>query len=86
MPNEKSQISFAVGQVKAPCKDCSERFVGCHTVCFEYAEYKQALEAEKERYRASKANEDSFFEYEKDRKRRLKKYYKTKGSRKNERT
>lgn len=86
MPNDKTPLIIPGTNIKSPCKDCSERFVGCHTVCFEYAEYKQALEAEKERYRASKANEDSFFEYEKDRKRRLKKYYKTKGSRKNERT
>ena len=29
---------------KAPCKDCPDRFVGCHSVCVEYAKFKAQAE------------------------------------------
>nr|DAZ60318.1 MAG TPA: hypothetical protein [Caudoviricetes sp.] len=32
----------------APCKDCSERFVGCHASCPRYAEFKAGCEARRE--------------------------------------
>lgn len=32
----------------APCKDCSERFVGCHASCHRYAEFKAGCEARRE--------------------------------------
>jgi len=28
----------------SPCKECSDRCIGCHSTCGEYAEYKQELE------------------------------------------
>ena len=29
-------------QVASPCKDCQNRFVGCHSSCVKYIDYKQA--------------------------------------------
>jgi hypothetical protein len=63
MPKKQSQINFTMGQVKAPCKDCPERFTGCHAVCDKYEDYKQTLEAEKERYRAFKESDCLYNEY-----------------------
>ena len=28
----------------SPCKNCTDRCIGCHTTCGDYAEYKQELE------------------------------------------
>lgn len=28
----------------SPCKGCTDRCIGCHTTCGDYAEYKQELE------------------------------------------
>jgi hypothetical protein len=30
----------------SPCKNCTDREVGCHSKCERYAEYKRAIEAE----------------------------------------
>ena len=30
--------------VMSPCKNCTDRCIGCHTTCGDYAEYKQELE------------------------------------------
>lgn len=27
----------------APCKDCEDRFVGCHSTCTEYQKYKKDI-------------------------------------------
>ena len=29
----------------APCKDCAERFVGCHASCPRYAEFREGCDA-----------------------------------------
>lgn len=29
--------------IQAPCKDCEERQVGCHSTCEKYAEYKACM-------------------------------------------
>lgn len=31
----------------APCKDCNQRYVGCHSECSEYLDFKQAIEVRK---------------------------------------
>ena len=72
MPTDKTPLIIPGTNIKSPCKDCSDRFVGCHTVCVEYFGYKTAVESEKERYRSSKAEEIRYNEYCADRKRRLK--------------
>lgn len=30
--------------VMSPCKDCTDRCIGCHSTCGDYAIYKQKLE------------------------------------------
>lgn len=30
--------------VKSPCQNCTDRCIGCHTTCGDYAIYKQHLE------------------------------------------
>lgn len=76
MPNKNSQINFTMGQAKAPCKDCSNRAVGCHSVCVKYKEYKQTLETEKERHRAFSEPNRIFNEYVSDSIKRNKKVQK----------
>ena len=36
-------------RLKAPCKDCPRRKLGCHGQCREYGEYKAAMEAAQQR-------------------------------------
>lgn len=52
MPTDNQRIEFIGVRNNPPCKDCAERHTGCHASCLKYAAYKQALEEEKERYRA----------------------------------
>lgn len=30
--------------IMSPCKNCNDRYIGCHTTCGDYAIYKQELE------------------------------------------
>lgn len=30
--------------IMSPCQNCTDRCIGCHTTCGDYAEYKQELE------------------------------------------
>lgn len=39
--------------MKAPCKDCQDRAVGCHGQCARYAEF----EAERDKIRRKKADD-----------------------------
>lgn len=38
----------------APCKDCSERYPGCHSKCKEYKAFREALDARAEAIRKCK--------------------------------
>lgn len=38
----------------APCKGCSDRFVGCHASCPRYAEFKAGCEARREARREAR--------------------------------
>lgn len=38
---------------KAPCKDCPDRVVGCHSICTKYTEYRKQQDAENEARRKS---------------------------------
>ena len=40
--------------VMSPCKDCTDRCIGCHTTCGDYAEYKQTLEQNRAKMSAQK--------------------------------
>lgn len=41
--------------VMSPCKDCTDRCMGCHSTCGDYAEYKQALEDNRAKINARNA-------------------------------
>ena len=50
---------------KPPCRDCTQRFVGCHATCEPYKDYKIKHEAEKaerdkEKYEHLNANDFKF--------------------------
>ncbi len=34
--------------IKGPCKDCEKRYVGCHSKCTEYVDFRKRLDAENE--------------------------------------
>lgn len=34
-------MAFQMPDVQAPCHDCTERTVGCHSTCEKYAKYKK---------------------------------------------
>lgn len=38
-------------KVSAPCQGCPDRVVGCHSACARYAEYRAALERQREKIR-----------------------------------
>lgn len=44
-------------KIKAPCKDCENRYVGCHDRCKKYQEYKKQSDEERENAHALKAEE-----------------------------
>jgi len=41
--------------VMSPCKDCTDRCIGCYSTCGDYAEYKQTLEANRAKNNAQNA-------------------------------
>lgn len=47
---------------KSPCKNCTERYVGCHSKCKAYTEYTAILVA----YREAKEYRGDVFGYVKD--------------------
>ena len=61
--SNKQQIRFTNAYIPGPCKDCTERFVGCHTVCVKYEDYKQTLEAKKELCKAFNESNRIYTEY-----------------------
>lgn len=40
-----------------PCKDCKKRFVGCHSICEQYLEWKADNDATREKQQQAKAIE-----------------------------
>ena len=52
------------------CKDCSERYVGCHTTCESYLKEKEKLEERNVRIRKAKKEERDLCEYYRDKKRK----------------
>ncbi len=52
MENEKIRYHFN-DRIKAPCKDCKERYLNCHDKCEKYKAYRLELEKAKEAYNKS---------------------------------
>lgn len=40
--------------IQGPCKDCAERFIGCHAQCLKYIDYRQKLDVEKNKVQEKK--------------------------------
>lgn len=47
--------------MKSPCKDCAERYVGCHSGCEKYKDFRQELD--KQRTHINKAKEEQRNKY-----------------------
>lgn len=45
---------FDKDKPSSPCKDCPDRYVGCHSKCNKYIDYKLKLEKYKEEQREKK--------------------------------
>lgn len=52
-----NSINYAFGKTKAPCKDCPDRKVGCHSVCEKYLEWKQVHDQEVEVVKKERSKE-----------------------------
>ncbi len=42
------------GKLVPPCKGCTKKYIGCHSDCKDYLEYKEATAKLKEKIRLSK--------------------------------
>lgn len=60
--------------MNAPCYNCEDRYVGCHSKCKNYISFRQAKDEENEVVKKRKAEVRIRTEYERDRDIRLKKY------------
>ncbi|MBO5389411.1 MAG: hypothetical protein J6A59_15010 [Lachnospiraceae bacterium] len=50
---------------KAPCKGCTDRYLGCHDKCDKYREFKQYNEELKNKIRQEKQYDGMLHEYNK---------------------
>ena len=44
-------------RVQSPCKDCPNRFVGCHSSCAKYIDFQQKLEIKRKEMKNKKVEE-----------------------------
>ena len=51
----------------SPCKDCPDRYIGCHSSCNKYISYKNELEDFKAKVKKAKDKEIVFIEYKRKR-------------------
>lgn len=61
---------------ESPCYNCDERHVGCHSICDEYADYKDNLEDYKAIIRKSIEDDGRVLGYQSDRSKIIKRKYK----------
>ena len=47
----------------APCKECTNRYCGCHDKCEDYKIYKQINEVRKQTIRENRARQTEIFKY-----------------------
>ena len=52
-------------KLQSPCKDCQDRFVGCHSSCVKYIDYKQAsiIKNEEVRQRKKEVKHEEYTDY-----------------------
>lgn len=51
----------------AGCKNCNKRYIGCHSECEDYQNYKDELEDMKAKIRKAKRNDSEMRDYVKKR-------------------
>lgn len=49
--------------ITAPCKDCPDHAMGCHSKCDKYAEFKKQVEEYNETVRKAKKIDKEFYEF-----------------------
>lgn len=42
---------------RSPCKDCPRRFAGCHSICPEYAAFREQIASDKKKIESNKSVE-----------------------------
>lgn len=58
--------------VKAPCKGCQERYLGCHANCEKYKEFKAETDAERDARAVRQERYNDLYSYKEEKNRRLK--------------
>jgi len=48
-----------------PCKDCTDRYIGCHSDCDKYKDWKSSLETIKKAKEEQRKKYDAYFHYKK---------------------
>ena len=49
--------------VQSPCLNCQNKFLGCHSTCQTYLEFKEKINIEKELIRKQKESKNLYFGY-----------------------
>ena len=62
----RSCIRLVVTNKKAPCKECKERYLGCHDKCSHYKEYKKDLDDKKRIITEAKNKNKELFALKRD--------------------
>lgn len=52
---------------KAPCKECTNRYLGCHDKCTNYKEYKKSEDDRKALIRKNRDRQNEIFKYKHER-------------------
>lgn len=63
LQNSLGKLEMAQFKDKAPCKDCEDRYVGCHSDCDKYSEYVRYKEKLKQKEREENINTSSGWGY-----------------------
>ena len=61
--------------MKVPCKDCPNRYVGCHSKCEAYKEFNRHCEEQREKRLKESAELEAKLEYNRKSYRRINKKY-----------
>ena len=62
--------------VTAPCKGCEDRYVGCHSTCGKYLEYRNVITKEKELVNSKKSVVSEAYGFKRD---QIEKYLRKQG-------
>ena len=63
--------------IPSPCKDCKDRYVGCHGECSKYLEFRELVD---EHNKVSKGTKDIYYDYKSQKRTKLLKWLKNQRS------